>query len=332
MNQKIRIGVLGCASIARRSVIPAIKELYDDFELKAVASRNELKAKEFAAQFGCEAVVGYENLIARDDIDALYIPLPTGIHYEWISKAISVGKHVYAEKSFASSVVETKSLISSAAKKNTALMEGYMFLYHKQQEVVSSMILEGEIGELRNFHGCFGFPPLNSDNFRYDESLGGGVIMDAAGYPLRAAYYFCGESLVVQAATVFRDIEDTSLWGSAYLSNGLGLGASIAFGFDNTYQCRYEIWGSKGKITSERAYTAGANFSPKILFENATHSKIINIDQDNHFIGAMREFQKIIKVPSRRQDHYRQILIQSQAIEDIKTLSKLSFSMRKITK
>ncbi|WP_374623676.1 Gfo/Idh/MocA family protein [Pandoraea sp.] len=324
IHKRIRIGVLGCAKIARRSVIPAIRELGEEYELKAVASRTSAKAVEFACEFACEAIVGYENIVNREDIDALYIPLPTGMHYEWISKAIAAGKHVYAEKSFSSTSAETQSLISSAASKSVALMEGYMFLYHKQQEFVSNLIREGELGELRHFCGHFGFPPLPSDDFRYNEDLGGGVLMDAAGYPLRAARYFLGESLAVQAASIFRDPrKSTSLWGSAYLSNGAGLGASIAFGFDNAYQCRYEIWGSKGRIMAERAYTPGPTFSPRLVFEGAAGPRIVNIEPDNHFVGAMREFRRLIVAPARRQDHYRHILNQSIALEQIKTLSTL---------
>lgn len=325
LRNKIRIGVLGCAKIARRSVIPAIKVLKDDFDLVAVASRSGAKAAEFARDFDCEGIEGYNKIIVRDDIDALYIPLPTGMHREWIGKAIRAGKHIYAEKSFASTISEAKFLISKAKKNNIALMEGYMFLYHKQQSVVSSMIQAGALGDLRHFHGCFGFPPLPADDFRYDNVLGGGVLLDAAGYPLRAAHFFCGDTLDVQASTVYRSKEDnTSLWGSAFLSNGSGLGASIAFGFNNAYQCRYEIWGVKAKISSERAYTPGPTFSPRLIFEDASGQRVINIDPDNHFVGALREFHEIVTVPTRRLDHYEQILTQSQAIEDIKNLSELS--------
>ncbi|MBC7603407.1 MAG: Gfo/Idh/MocA family oxidoreductase, partial [Ramlibacter sp.] len=81
---KIRIGIVGCAKIARRSMAPAIRQLGDDFELVAVASRDAAKAATFAAEFGCEAVTGYDALVERPDVDALYVPLPTGLHPEWV--------------------------------------------------------------------------------------------------------------------------------------------------------------------------------------------------------------------------------------------------------
>jgi len=95
--KKIRIGVLGCANIAHRSVIPAILSLPDHFELVAIASRTLDKATIFAQEFGCEAMSPYEKLIQRKDIDAVYLPLPTGLHKEWLNKALISGKHVYAE-------------------------------------------------------------------------------------------------------------------------------------------------------------------------------------------------------------------------------------------
>ena len=329
MIPKTRIGVLGCAKIAQRSVIPAIRNLKNDFELIAVASRTTEKANEFAREFSCEPIVGYEHLLDRDDIDAIYVPLPTGLHFEWVGKAINTGKHVYVEKTFASTLTQTQTLISNASNKNIALMEGYMFLYHRQQNIALSMLRDGELGELRHFHGCFGFPPLPLDDFRYDEDLGGGVLMDAAGYPLRAAQFFCGEDLSIQAAALYRDpVKGNSLWGSAYLANQSGLGASIAFGFDNAYQCRYEIWGSLGRLVAERAYTPGPTVSPRLFFESAGGTRIIDVEPDNHFSAALLEFRNLIIKPELRTKHYQQILSQSIALEEIYIASSLTQSDR----
>ncbi len=319
---KVRIGVVGCADIAYRSVIPAILKLDQEFKLVAVASRYSEIANKFAQEFKCEAIVGYDKIISREDIDALYVPLPSGIHYEWISKAIACGKHVYAEKSFTTNFKDTESLVSKAITNNVILMEGYMFLYHRQQAYILDLINQGKIGEIRHFFSSFGFPPLQIENFRYDEKLGGGVLMDAAGYPLRAAHYYCGYDLEVRSASVYRDpISNTSLWGSAYLCNKKGLGASIAFGFDNIYQCRFEIWGSKGKITAEKAFTPSSTFSPQLLLEDNNGIHSINIEPDNHFINALCVFHKLFKNPLEQTDMFKQILKQSKSLEKIKQFS-----------
>ena len=281
-----------------------------------------IKANDFADTFGCEAIIGYEKLIARDDIDALYIPLPTGLHSEWVGKAIAAGKHVYVEKSFSLSLCETRSLIKIASRKDIAVMEGYMFLYHNQQKLALSFLQDGYIGEPRHFHGCFSFPPLPLDDFRYKENIGGGVLMDAAGYPLRAARFFCGDAMTVDAATIFCNSDTgVSIWGSAFLSNMAGLGASIAFGFDNFYQCHYEITGSIGKLSVARAYTPGPNLATQITIETADDVQVVGVEPDNHFLGALLEFYSLIQNKTKRRKHYHDIVEQSLALGDIKRKS-----------
>ena len=324
MEKKISIGVLGCAAIAERSVIPAIKALDSKFELVAIASRTAEKAEKFSQRFSCEPVVGYDNLINRMDIDSLYIPLPTGLHKEWINKALNSGKHIYAEKSIAMNFADAKEMVSNAQNHRVALMEGFMFQYHSQHQIVFDLINAGEIGEIRNFSTKFGFPPLERGNFRYSETLGGGALLDAAGYTVRAAYFILGNDFTIEAATMKRDASlGTNIYGSAFMSNKKGIGASLAFGFDNQYQCMYEIWGQKGKITADRAFTPKDNYSPKIILEKGIETQIIQAPADNHFEKAFSEFYNIIEDPELRKKHYEDILLQSKSLDAIRTLSNI---------
>ena len=318
---KIRIGVMGCAAIAKKSVIPAILALPEQFELVAIASRTPDKAKEFAELFSCKAITGYDNLL-EENIDAVYIPLPTGLHEEWINKALKAGKHVYAEKSIASSFASATTMVDHARMQNVALMEGYMFLYHTQHQKVKQLIAENAIGAIRNFSGAFGFPPLADGNFRYDAQIGGGALYDAAGYPLRALHFMMGNDYKVVASTLHTDAATgTNLYGSAFLKNESGVGAQIAFGFDHFYQCNYEIWGSKGKITATRAYTPASDFSPEIILEKQGNIEVIKADACNHFIGAMQEFYDIIVGTQPKEKHYESILLQSKSQQLIQEFS-----------
>lgn len=314
---KVKIGVMGCAAIAKRSVIPAIKYLSSEFELVAVSSRTKEKAELMATEFGCTAVVGYENLL-KQDIDAVYMPLPTGLHDEWVNKALLAGKHVYAEKSIALTLQSAKGMVENARKHNLALMEGYMFLYHSQHELVKSIIQGGEIGEIRSFRSAFGFPPLAQSNFRYDHEIGGGVVFDAAGYTVRAVHHFLGNDYeVVSSSLSYDPVHKTHLYGDALLKNKRGLGAHVSFGFDNFYQCYYEFWGSKGKLTAERAFTPSPDFQPTLTLENNKGRQQIVAEKCNHFVGALQEFHRIINLSSDRNAHYNQIITQSRALDQI---------------
>lgn len=319
--EKIRIGVLGCANIAHRSVVPAILSIPEKFELMAVASRTIEKAITFAQEFGCDAIAPYESLIDRTDVDALYIPLPTGLHKEWINKALRAGKHVYAEKSIAFTLEDALEMVNNARINNVSLMEGFMFQYHSQNLKVKEMLSNGAIGDIRHFSGSFGFPPFpDSNNFRYNKEVGGGAIFDACGYPVRAAYFLLGESLKVQGASVHYD-NGSSLYGSAFLKGEKGIGASVSFGFDNYYQCNYQIWGNKGKLTVNRAFTPKVDQSTTLTWEHDNKTEIIECRADNHFIKAMVEFHAIMCDPSRRERHFSEILHQSEALETIARLT-----------
>lgn len=313
---------MGCASIASRSVIPAILSLSEEYELVAIASRTLLKAQRMAEQFGCEALEGYENLILRPDIDAIYMPLPTGLHREWILKSLLAGKHVYAEKTLAMSFNDAKDMVQLAREKHCALMEGYMFQYHIQHQKVFKLISKGLIGEIRHFSSSFGFPPLALDNFRYDESIGGGALMDCAGYTVRAAHFILREPLMVLGAVVNYDsVSKTSLWGSALLKGKNNIGASLSFGFDNFYQCNYVLWGSKGKLTMTKAFTPKIDECPLMILERQGVKEEFVLPADNHFKKAFLHFYQDI-ISCDFEDDYNSILEQSWILDKISSSSK----------
>jgi len=320
----MNIGVLGCANIAFRSVIPAIKSI-PDFNLIAVASRTLSKAQEYADKFECEAIEGYDNLIARSDIDVIYLPLPTGMHKEYVTKCLEAGKHVLAEKSLGMNYDEVKSMVELARSKNLLLMENYMFEYHSQHKFVFDLINNDEIGELRLFRSIFGFPPLPKDNFRYDKAMGGGSLLDAAGYPIKASQIFLGYDISVKAANLYYDKNlDVDIFGSAYLTGETGIPSEISFGFDNLYQCNYEIWGSKGKILAERAFTPQPNYSPKIVLQKDTETKEYLIEPDNHFVNILNEFNRAIEAKDF-ESHYKKLLSQAKLQDEVRNLSIKNF-------
>lgn len=313
---KLKIGVLGCANIAKRSVIPAIIEV-DGLELVAVASRTQNKADEYASLFNCEAIEGYQNLINRKDIDAIYMPLPTGLHEEWVMKVLEAGKHLLVEKSLAMDYASAQRMVALAKEKGLLIMENFMFLYHGQHQFVKAIIAKGEIGDFRCFRSSFGFPPLDSENFRYNKTLGGGALLDAAAYTIRASQLFLGDDLKVEAASLSYNEADVDIYGGAYLKAANGMFAELAFGFDNFYQCNYEIWGSKGKITAQRSFTPSIDFRPTIVIEKQGSTDSFEVDADNHFINILRELVRCVN-ESDFEGKYNEVLNQSRLISELR--------------
>lgn len=292
--KSIRIGVMGAANIAQKSVIPAIQAT-PGFELVAIASRTLEKAMPLAQRFNCEAIEGYDTLLNRSDIDAIYMPLPTGIHLEWVLKTLDAGKHVLVEKSLAMNYSEAQQMIAKAEEKQLVLMENFMFWFHNQHGIVQNLMEQGEIGELRQFRAQFGFPKLAATNFRYVKADGGGAILDTAAYTVKGAQMYLGFDLEVAGAQISIDPKTgVDLFGCATLVNKQGVSAQLSWGFDNYYQNNYEVWGNKGKITAERAFSPQPTFTPKLVLEQQDFRREYTVLADNHFIKILGQFHKNI--------------------------------------
>jgi len=324
-SKKIRIGVMGCAGIAQRYMIPAILDT-QYLELAAVASRTLDKAKICTERFGGDAVAGYENLINRRDIDAVYIPLPTGLHEQWIVLALQMGKHVLAEKSLAMNVISARRMLDMASEKKLVLMEDSMYRYHSQHQFVFEQLQKGAIGELRMLRTYFAFPPLDPQNFRYNKDMGGGAILDAAAYPVSASRWFLGNDLELGYATLFYDrITDVCIRGSALLfSPTTGLSALIAFGFDNYYQCNYELWGNKGIIHCDRSFTPPPEFKPTVRIGLAEGMKSYTLPADNHFKNILEEFVSCIR-DRQYAKHQEDLFHQSRLLTDLQEKGRIHY-------
>ena len=312
-------GVLGCADIARSAVIPAILSV-DGQQLVAVASRHLATAALVAKQFNCIPIEGYSRLLDREDIDAVYVPLPTGLHYEWVMKALEAGKHVLVEKSAATTLHESTAMVVKAREKGLALVENFQFLHHAQHRYVKDLLAQHEIGELRCFRSAFGFPPFDfNKNIRYQADLGGGALLDSGAYVLRATSFICGSGFEVRAAKLNNHPTLGVDWyGGAFLSHKeTDLFSEIAFGFDNYYQCNYEVWGSAGRIVNTRAFTAKPGFSPSILLEKNGKTEEIVLPPDNHFVNMIRHFELIIEQRSFETE-WAQLLEQATLINQLR--------------
>jgi len=297
-------------------------ELPDQFELICIASRTKEKAQKFAEKFCVEAIVGYENLIQRNDLDAIYLPLPTGLHNEWIGEALKYGKHVLSEKSLAMDYNSCIKLMSLARNENLVLMENFMYKYHRQHQLVWEKINDNSIGALRLFRSQFGFPTLNSSNFRYSSKLGGGSLLDAAAYTVSSSLWFMGLKQEVLSAVLYYDNNfDVDIYGNASLINQDGIVSQISFGFNNFYQCNYEFWGSEGLIRVPKAFTPKPNERTNIIFEKQGVSTSYDVPADNHFVNILNEFYDSIQ-NHNLEKHLTVINGQSLVLHEIRTKAK----------
>lgn len=310
----VRVGVLGCASIAWRRTMPAMAEAAG-IVLSAVASRDPARARTFAERFGCAAVDGYRALLERSDVDAVYIPLPTGLHADWVGQALAAGKHVLVEKPLTVSFHQAQALVEQAGCAGLWLMENFTFLHHAQHRAVQKIIADGRIGEPRVFTASFGIPPLPPGNVRYRPELGGGALLDVGVYPIRAAQLLLGTDLEVVGAVLREDSgTGVDVAGGALLATGAGATAQLSFGFSHSYRSRYEVWGSSGHLSVDRAFTPGPQWRPVIRIESQDHAEEVTLPADHQFRNIAECFARSILAQADFAPQSQAILSQARLV------------------
>ncbi len=202
----IRIGILGAARIAPLALVNPAKG-NAEVVVVAVAARDVSRAQSFATKHGIGRVHdSYDTLIADPDIDAVYNPLPNGMHGRWTRAALSAGKHVLCEKPFTANAAEARQIAATAAESGKVVMEAFHYRYHPLTLRIEEIIASGELGTLRRVEATMCFPLPKFSDIRYNYSLAGGATMDAGCYAVHMVRTF-GRATpeVVSAQAKLRD-------------------------------------------------------------------------------------------------------------------------------
>ena len=198
--------MLGAARITPSALIKPAKD-NADVVVAAVAARDGSRARAFAAKHGIARVhESYEALIADPDLDAVYNPLPNGLHGKWTRAALAAGKHVLCEKPFTANAAEAREIADLAAKSDRVVMEAFHYRYHPLALRTEQIIASGELGKLERVEAALCFPLPKFSDIRYNYSLAGGAMMDAGCYAVHMARTFGGSTPeVVSAQAKLRD-------------------------------------------------------------------------------------------------------------------------------
>lgn len=291
----VRIGVMGCADIARRRMLPAMTATHEA-KIVAIASRDLARATELARDYGCRAVQGYDALLTDPSVQAVYIPLPASIHAMWTEAALRAGKHVLVEKPLSLEYTRTAALLKLAHEAGMALMENVMFVHHGQHAVVREMAENGVVGELRAFQAAFTVPERPAADIRRRPDLGGGALWDTGVYPVRAASYFLGPGLRVAGSILTAGSGyQVDSGGEALLITPDGAGAQLSFGIDHSYRSAYIIWGSRGSITVDRSFTPPADRRPVIRLAVRGEVRELRLPAEDQAANTVSAFARAVR-------------------------------------
>jgi predicted dehydrogenase len=230
----VRIGILGAARIAPLALIKPARG-NAEVVVAAVAAREVSRARAFAAKHGIARVHdSYEALIADPDLDAVYIPLPNGLHGRWTRATLAAGKHVLCEKPFAANAAEAREIAELAAKSDRVVMEAFHYRYHPLTLRAEQIIASRELGKLQRVEAALCFPLPKFSDIRYDYSLAGGATMDVGCYAVHMVRTFGGSTPeVVSAQAKLRDPQVDR-----------AMTAELCFAAGHTGRVRCSLWSS----------------------------------------------------------------------------------------
>lgn len=278
--RKINWGVIGTAGIAKGCTIPGM-QLAENCNLYAIAGRSMEKAKAYQTEFGFEvAYDSYEALLADPMVEAVYIPLPNELHYEWTIKALKAKKHVLCEKPLAPTPEQVEEMIACANANGVFLMEAFAYLHSPLVTAVKAEL--EKIGDILYMESAFITSDYDVSNIRMRRETFGGAAYDLGCYNISQILWMLGEEPeTVQACASYSDRKvDNCTTGLMTFKNGAKAsfvcGMLLATDQDKRID-RFQIHGTKGFIRSDAAFNQCGELSYTICVDDKIETKTVSV-------------------------------------------------------
>jgi len=288
----LKVGILGCSSIAKKALIPAIKQ-YPAIALAGIASRDLSKAKDLASIYETQ-YYSYEELLCSN-VDAIYVSTPVGLHYECGRKVLESGKHLLLEKTFTENLEQANHLFDIAHKKKLVCMEALMYEFHPLHAQIDA--LKSALGEIRYVEAHFEFPHFkNKNDIRYQKDLGGGAILDCLIYQLSFVFRILGNNVMKTSASIYYN-KATAVDERGYIQLEYETtNAYISYGFGHSYRNEIVISGDEAILKANRAFTRTTTCEDPIeLWKNGICKKI-PVEKSNYFLLMLQKFVENIYI------------------------------------
>ncbi len=256
-KKTVRWGILGCSGIGKSRTIPGLLAC-ENAELYAIAGRNEEKLKAYAEPFAPKKLyTDYQALLEDENVDAVYLPLPNGIHMEWVEKAAKAGKHILCEKPMALTEEQVREMFAAAKANGVLLEEAYAYRHAQLAQKVKEIVDSGAIGRIRYLESKHSTFDTNRSGIRYQKGNGGGAVYDVTCYNVSLASYLLGKDPEDMSVYCGFDKEtgvDTS--DAVMLRYEEGVTAMLYAGLDAYRRGCYSILGDTGRIDVDHKFNS----------------------------------------------------------------------------
>ncbi len=277
-TQQIRYAVVGQGWFAQAAVLPAFANATGNSALAAIVSGDPAKRAELSKQYGVPSYdyADYDALLARGDVDAVYIVLPNSMHRDFTVRAAQAGAHVLVEKPMAATAAEGQEMITACRQAKVELMVAYRLHFEEGNLAAVEAIRSGRIGEPRVFTSVNAQQVLQG-NTRLDADLAGGPLRDVGIYCINAARYLFGEDPVEVAAFAtsradprFREVPEVI---SALMRFPGGKQATFVCGFGEAKASTYQVIGTRGSLSMDPAYGFDIDLELAVTADDETERK-----------------------------------------------------------
>ncbi len=290
--KKVNWGVLGTAGIAKGCTIPGM-QIAENCNLYAIAGRSIEKAQQIKDEFGFEKAYGsYDELLADKDVQAVYIPLPNQLHYEWVMKAIEAGKNILCEKPLAPTAKQAAELFEAARNKGVVLMEAFAYLQTPYIAALKEEIDNKTFGDVCYIESAFLTSGYNLTNIRMQKECYGGATYDLGCYCTSMILWMLGKEPEKVMGVAEYSPEGVDVLTAAIMDFGDGVRATFNCGmnFEKEASRRFDrlyIHGSKVYIKSstefnqegDLSYILCVNGKEEIKTVRALHNYRLEIEQ-----------------------------------------------------
>lgn len=285
----IKFGVLGCANIANKRVIPAINEA-SNAETYAIASRNAEKVEQFKNEHGFKKTyLSYDELLDDKEVEAVYIPLPNGLHYEWAIKALKKGKNVLCEKPLGTSQKEVEEMFKVANENNCLLMEAFASRQSPINFKVKELMDANTIGKIKHIESTFCFLLQNKENVRLSGELKGGATYDVGCYNLNLIRYLAGsEPIEIKAVGEVNEEQKIDLSSTVVLKFENGIVAMSHCGFNQNFRSEFTVYGEQGSIHVPSGFNESGNLT--MIIKNNDGQTALFINSRNNYTLEIENF------------------------------------------
>lgn len=290
MPRPFRWGVLGAANINRR-VFPGFKGA--GHTIAIIGARDPARAAAAASQWGAERSGSYDDVLSSTDIDAVYIPLPNGLHRDWTIRAAEAKKNVLCEKPMATTVADCEAMVDASKRHGVQLVEAFMYRYHPQWKVVWDALDSGKLGKILTLRSTFQFRIQDPANVRLSAPLDGGALQDAGCYCINVCRWFLGEPSRVRGISLDRQGHGVDTHNAAALEFPSGALAILTTSFDTTGLQSLELIGEQGRIQVETPFLPLSEARIRIV--DGEGDRVVTVPFHDQYIDQAVAFEALVR-------------------------------------